>query len=244
MTNLGHCHPAVVEAVREQAGVLMHASNLFYTEPGLRLAERLSALVARRQGLLLQLRRRGQRGGAEARAPREAPAARSSASSGGFHGRTFGALSATAQESKQAPFAPLVPGFRAVAPTAEAIAGAVHERHRRGAASSRSRARAACTRSRTRCCSAAREACDAARRRADLRRGADRHGPHRHALGLRADGRRARRDDRPPRRSAAACRSARSSPARGSPTSCSPATTARRSPAARSSPAPRSPRSR
>ena len=33
---------------------------------------------------------------------------------GSFHGRTFGALSATPQESKQAPFAPLVPGFRAV----------------------------------------------------------------------------------------------------------------------------------
>ena len=44
---------------------------------------------------------------------------------GAFHGRTFGALSATPQESKQAPFAPLVPGFRAVEPTAEAIAGTV-----------------------------------------------------------------------------------------------------------------------
>ncbi|MEY2534915.1 MAG: acetylornithine/N-succinyldiaminopimelate aminotransferase, partial [bacterium] len=43
----------------------------------------------------------------------------------GFHGRTFGALSATPQESKQAPFAPLVPGFRAVEPTAEAVRGAV-----------------------------------------------------------------------------------------------------------------------
>ena len=36
---------------------------------------------------------------------------------GAFHGRTYGALSATPQESKQAPFAPLVPGFRAVDPT-------------------------------------------------------------------------------------------------------------------------------
>jgi acetylornithine/N-succinyldiaminopimelate aminotransferase len=44
---------------------------------------------------------------------------------GAFHGRTYGALSATPQESKQAPFAPLVPGFRAVDPTPEAIAGAV-----------------------------------------------------------------------------------------------------------------------
>ena len=45
-----------------------------------------------------------------------------------FHGRTYGSLSATPQESKQAPFAPLVPGFYAVAPTAEAIAAAVDER--------------------------------------------------------------------------------------------------------------------
>ena len=45
----------------------------------------------------------------------------------GFHGRTYGALSATPQESKQAPFAPLVPGFVAVEPTAEAITAAVDE---------------------------------------------------------------------------------------------------------------------
>ena len=46
----------------------------------------------------------------------------------GFHGRTYGSLSATPQESKQAPFAPLVPGFRAVEATAEALAGAVGDR--------------------------------------------------------------------------------------------------------------------
>jgi acetylornithine/N-succinyldiaminopimelate aminotransferase len=44
----------------------------------------------------------------------------------GFHGRTYGALSATPQESKQAPFAPLVPGFRALDPAA--IAESVDER--------------------------------------------------------------------------------------------------------------------
>ena len=47
---------------------------------------------------------------------------------GAFHGRTYGALSATPQEAKQAPFAPLVPGFRAVAPTADALSAAVDER--------------------------------------------------------------------------------------------------------------------
>jgi acetylornithine/succinyldiaminopimelate/putrescine aminotransferase len=46
----------------------------------------------------------------------------------GFHGRTYGSLSATPQESKQAPFAPLVPGFVSVEPTAEAIVAAVDDR--------------------------------------------------------------------------------------------------------------------
>ncbi len=47
---------------------------------------------------------------------------------GAFHGRTYGALSATPQESKQAAFAPLVPGFRVVEPTAVALSEAVDER--------------------------------------------------------------------------------------------------------------------
>jgi acetylornithine/succinyldiaminopimelate/putrescine aminotransferase len=46
---------------------------------------------------------------------------------GAFHGRTLGALSATPQEAKQAPFAPLVPGFRAVAAEAQALRAAVDE---------------------------------------------------------------------------------------------------------------------
>ncbi len=126
VTNLGHCHPAVVEAVRDQAGTLIHASNLFFTEPGLLLAERLSGCSlggkvffcnsgAEANEAALKLARRAKAGGEILSVV------------GGFHGRTFGALSATAQESKQAPFAPLVPGFRAVAPTADAIAGAVHD---------------------------------------------------------------------------------------------------------------------
>src|SRR3954471_21702845 len=40
--NTGHCHPAVVQAVTEQASRLMHTTNLFYTEPAMRLAQRLS----------------------------------------------------------------------------------------------------------------------------------------------------------------------------------------------------------
>ncbi len=124
VTNLGHCHPAVVEAIRDQAGRLMHVSNLFYTEPAMRLAERLSTSSlggkvffcnsgAEANEAAIKLARRAKAGGDVISA------------TGGFHGRTLGALSATAQESKQAPFAPLVPGFRAVAPTADAITAAV-----------------------------------------------------------------------------------------------------------------------
>lgn len=40
--NAGHCHPLVVEAVREQVGRLQHVTNLYYTEPGMTLARRLT----------------------------------------------------------------------------------------------------------------------------------------------------------------------------------------------------------
>ena len=125
---LGHCHPAVVEAVREQAGRLIHVGNLFYTEPPMRLAGRLSELSlggkvfftnsgAEAIECALKLARKRRAGGDFVVLER------------GFHGRTYGALSATPQEAKQAPFAPLVPGFRAVPPgDPEALLAAVDER--------------------------------------------------------------------------------------------------------------------
>ncbi|CAB4939764.1 unannotated protein [freshwater metagenome] len=124
VTNLGHCHPDVVAAVREQVGTLMHVSNLFHTEPAIRLAERLATRSLGGKVFFCN-------SGAEANeaamklARRARPRGEIVSVAGGFHGRTFGALSATAQESKQAPFEPLVPRVRAVAPTAEAIVGAV-----------------------------------------------------------------------------------------------------------------------
>jgi predicted acetylornithine/succinylornithine family transaminase len=127
VSNVGHCHPAVVAAVREQAGRLLHVSNLFFTEPMARLADRLAALSlgggvfftnsgAEAVEAALKLVRKAKPGGEIV------------VLEGAFHGRTYGALSATPQETKQAPFAPLVPGFRAVAPTAAAIRAAVSER--------------------------------------------------------------------------------------------------------------------
>jgi acetylornithine/N-succinyldiaminopimelate aminotransferase len=124
VTNLGHCHPQVVAAVCEQVGRLMHVSNLFYTEPAMRLAERLSGSSlggkvyfcnsgAEATEAAIKLVRKVRRGGEVV------------VVHGAFHGRTYGALSATPQESKQAPFAPLVPGFRAVAAEPQALRAAV-----------------------------------------------------------------------------------------------------------------------
>ena len=124
VTSLGHCHPRVVAAVQEQAARLMHTGNLFFNEPGIALAERLVACSlgggvfftnsgAEANEAAIKLARKHRSGGDIVSV------------AGGFHGRTYGALSATPQESKQAPFAPLVPGFRAVEP--EALPGAVDE---------------------------------------------------------------------------------------------------------------------
>jgi predicted acetylornithine/succinylornithine family transaminase len=127
VTSLGHCHPEIVAAVREQAGRLMHTSNLFYTEPAMLLAQRLSQSSlggkvffcnsgTEANEAALKLARKARRGGDVV------------VVEGAFHGRTYGALSATPQEAKQAPFAPLVPGFRAVPADAGALRAAVDER--------------------------------------------------------------------------------------------------------------------
>src|ERR1700690_840322 len=122
--NVGHCHPRVIEAVTEQARRLTHVTNLYYTEPAMRLSEGLSESSLRGKVFLCN-------SGAEANeaaiklARRARPQGEIVVLQGGFHGRTYGALSATPQESKQAPFAPLVPGFRVVAPEIEDLARAV-----------------------------------------------------------------------------------------------------------------------
>ncbi len=124
VTSLGHCHPRVVAAVREQVGVLMHASNLFYTEPAMRLAQRLSQSSL--GGKVFFCNSGAEANEAAIKLARKArPGGDFVVALGAFHGRTYGSLSATPQEAKQAPFAPLVPGFRAVDPTPEALAGAV-----------------------------------------------------------------------------------------------------------------------
>jgi acetylornithine/N-succinyldiaminopimelate aminotransferase len=127
VTSVGHCHPRVVEAVREQVGRLTHTTNLFYTEGPMRLAARLSARSLGGKVFFTN-------SGAEAieaalKLVRKArPGGDIVVFEGAFHGRTYGALSATPQESKQAPFAPLVPGFVVVPKAVDALRSAVTER--------------------------------------------------------------------------------------------------------------------
>lgn len=116
VATVGHAHPAVVEAIAQQASRLIHVSNLYETGPQLELAERLAGLSGGMRTFFCN-------SGAEAiecaikltRRWAGPTRPRIVAASGGFHGRTFGALSATGQSSKSAAYAPLVPGFGHVA---------------------------------------------------------------------------------------------------------------------------------
>jgi acetylornithine/N-succinyldiaminopimelate aminotransferase len=125
--NVGHCHPRVVAAVCDQAGRLMHATNLYYTEPALQLSARLAESSLGGKVFLCN-------SGAEANeaaiklARRARPGGDIVVVQDAFHGRTYGALSATPQESKQAPFAPLVPGFVVVPKDPGALEAAVSDR--------------------------------------------------------------------------------------------------------------------
>jgi acetylornithine/N-succinyldiaminopimelate aminotransferase len=122
--NVGHCHPRVVETVREQSARLTHASNLYYTEPALRLS---AALSERSLGGKVFLTNSGAEAieAALKLARRNRPRGKIVVLDEAFHGRTYGALSATPQESKQAPFAPLVPGFEVAPKVPAKLAAAV-----------------------------------------------------------------------------------------------------------------------
>ncbi|HEY1286483.1 MAG TPA: acetylornithine/succinylornithine family transaminase [Solirubrobacterales bacterium] len=116
--SVGHCNPAVVEAVCEQSRRLMHVSNLFYTEPMVRLAERLaeSSLGGRvflsnsgteaNECAIKVARKHANARGVER--PRIVSFERD------FHGRTYGALSATPGLAADPALGPMLPGFHSV----------------------------------------------------------------------------------------------------------------------------------
>ncbi|NLZ39339.1 MAG: acetylornithine transaminase [Firmicutes bacterium] len=116
VNNLGHCHPQIVSAICQQAQQLMHTSNLYYTEPQIRLAERLvknscaekvffcnSGAEANEAAIKLA-RKYGKQKKGEAF---EIITAHRS-----FHGRTLATVTATGQPKYHKGFEPMLPGFR------------------------------------------------------------------------------------------------------------------------------------
>ncbi|HWJ42444.1 MAG TPA: acetylornithine/succinylornithine family transaminase [Solirubrobacterales bacterium] len=116
--SVGHCHPDVVRATCDQAQRLIHVSNLFYTEPMARLAERLSESSLGGRVFFAN-------SGTEANecaikiARKHAHARGVSAPEivsfeGDFHGRSYGALAATPGLAGNEALGPMLPGFRSV----------------------------------------------------------------------------------------------------------------------------------
>ena len=123
VTGLGHAHPRVAAALADQAGTLLHVSNLFVTEPQLEVAERLDRLVrsgAGGGGDTETGRVLFQNSGAEANEAAIKMARKYHgrgrhgvvAAFRSFHGRTMATLAATGQPEKHEPFQPLPEGFR------------------------------------------------------------------------------------------------------------------------------------
>ncbi len=119
VASLGHSHPKVAAAVAAQAEKLVHVSNLYGNEVGPKVAAMLNRLILQGtdspDGRIFFAN-----SGAEVNEAAIKLARKFGHASGryeiitalhSFHGRTMGALSATGQRAKQAPFEPLLPGF-------------------------------------------------------------------------------------------------------------------------------------
>lgn len=126
---LGHRNPAVIDAVVQQMSTLGHTSNLYATEPGIALAERLVTLL----GAEARARVFFCNSGAEAnevafKLTRLTGRTKLVAAHEAFHGRTMGSLALTGQPAKRAPFEPL-PGDVTHVPygDADALAAAVDD---------------------------------------------------------------------------------------------------------------------
>jgi acetylornithine aminotransferase len=119
VNNLGHCHPRVVAALREQAATLLHCSNYYHIPSQIELAELLcahsfgdrvffcnSGAEANEAALKLARKYSAQRHGPDRYEVITALAS--------FHGRTIGTISATGQDKVKDGFAPMLAGFRYV----------------------------------------------------------------------------------------------------------------------------------
>ncbi|MDW7732036.1 MAG: acetylornithine transaminase [Methanolobus sp.] len=128
VNNIGHCHPKLVAAIREQAEKLIHVSNLYYTVPQTELAEQLVKITGMSRVFFCN-------SGTEAV---EAAMKLARVTTGktdfvavehSFHGRTMGSLSVTYKEIYRNPFKPLVQEEKFVPyDDADAVAAAITEK--------------------------------------------------------------------------------------------------------------------
>jgi acetylornithine aminotransferase/acetylornithine/N-succinyldiaminopimelate aminotransferase len=120
---LGHAHPAIQRVLKQQAGKLIHTSNLFYHEYQAELAKRLTKISGLDRAFFCNSGTEAWEGALKlARAYARAnnnnghkAKWRLLALENSFHGRTFGSLATTGQEKYRHPFTPLVPGVNFVA---------------------------------------------------------------------------------------------------------------------------------
>jgi acetylornithine aminotransferase/acetylornithine/N-succinyldiaminopimelate aminotransferase len=110
--SLGHCHPAVTEAVCSQAGKLMHVSNLFYTAPQIELAEMLTANSFADKVFMANSGAEANEAAIKLARIHGGPDRYEIISlSGSFHGRTLATVAATGQPKFHEGFDPLPQGF-------------------------------------------------------------------------------------------------------------------------------------
>ncbi len=117
VVGVGHCHPRLAHAIAEQARTLMHVSNLFHNPLQAKLAERLCGLADMEKAFFCNSGAEANEGALKlarkwGKQKRGADCYEIITFEGSFHGRTMGAVSATAQPKYQEPFLPLVPGFK------------------------------------------------------------------------------------------------------------------------------------
>jgi acetylornithine aminotransferase len=117
---LGHAHPALVDAVTSQLRTLGHVSNFFTTEPQVRLAERLLALLGA-EGRVFLTNSGTEANEAALKLTRRTGRTHLVAAEGSFHGRTMGALALTSKAAYREPFEPL-PGHVTFVPYGDAAA--------------------------------------------------------------------------------------------------------------------------
>lgn len=113
VNSLGHGNPRIANTLFEQSSLLTHVSNLYYTEPGVKLAERLIKLFGpgriffcnsgaeANEGLYKMARKFGE----------ESQKFEIITAINSFHGRTLGGIAATGQDKIKKGFAPIIPGF-------------------------------------------------------------------------------------------------------------------------------------